>query len=363
MTVSLFVACSNKQGTEKQEKIIPVKVMTVETGRATSLQRTYIGTVEESLAVSLAFASMGTVEKVLVSEGQQVRKGQLLATLNAATAENSYQMMLAKQQQAQDAYDRLVKVHENGSLPDVKFVEVKTGLQQAVSMTAVAKKNLDDCRMLAPCAGVIATRSVETGTNAMPGVEAFKLISVDKVNVKIPVPENEISKMKEGQKAQIEVTALGNAAFTGKIEMKGVVANAVSHTYEVKISVDNNAVTGGNIETGRSVETGRNAETGHAPSLLPGMVCKVSIEEDVQDTKDAKNVGIVVPNRTVQIAADGRQFVWLADGNVAKRQFVKTGGLTDSGIEIVEGISAGDKLIVEGLQKISEGMKIKFSER
>ncbi|MDR0843602.1 MAG: biotin/lipoyl-binding protein, partial [Tannerella sp.] len=159
LTTIIMTACTNKTDTGKQEKIIPVKVITVvETGGAPSLLRTYVGTMEESVAVSLAFSSMGTVEQVFVSEGQRVRKGQLLATLNTATAENSYQMMLSKQQQAQDAYDRLVKVHDNGSLSEIKFVEVETGLQQAKSMTAVAKKNLDDCRMYAPRDGVIAAR-------------------------------------------------------------------------------------------------------------------------------------------------------------------------------------------------------------
>ncbi|MDR0864908.1 MAG: biotin/lipoyl-binding protein, partial [Candidatus Symbiothrix sp.] len=87
MVAALFMtACTSKTAIEKQEKIIPVKVMMVETLRATSLQRTYVGTVEESVAVSLAFSSMGTVEQVFVSEGQRVRKGQLLATLNTATA-------------------------------------------------------------------------------------------------------------------------------------------------------------------------------------------------------------------------------------------------------------------------------------
>ncbi|KAA6344136.1 Efflux pump periplasmic linker BepF [termite gut metagenome] len=215
LAMCLFVACSNDKGTEKQEKIIPVKIMNVEALRTTSSQ-SYVGTVEESVAVSLAFSGMGTVEQVLVSEGQRVRKGQLLATLNTATAENSYQSMFAKQQQAQDAYDRLVKVHETGSLPDIKLVEVETGLQQAKSMAAVAKKNLDDCHLVAPRDGVIAVRSVEVGSSAMPAVAAFKLVSVEKVNVKIAVPENEIGKIDEGQTARIEVPALDNTVFYRK---------------------------------------------------------------------------------------------------------------------------------------------------
>jgi RND family efflux transporter MFP subunit len=288
-----------------------------------------VGTVEASVAVSLAFSSMGTVEQVYVSEGQRVKKGQLLAALNMATAENSYQMMLAKLQQAQDAYNRLTKVHENGSLPDIKLVEVETGLQQAKSTVAVAKKNLDDCRLYAPCDGVIARRSVEAGSSAMPGIEAFRLVSVDRVKVKIAVPENEISKIAEGKTARVVAPALDNAVFIGKIEMKGVVANAISHTYEAKISINNPQT-----------------------QLMPGMVCKVFLAGDAETTE------IVVPNRTIQIAADGRKYVWLADGNVAWRQFVKTGDLNDNSVVVVEGLSAGDRLIVEGFRKVGEGMKI-----
>jgi RND family efflux transporter MFP subunit len=319
----------NNVETPKIAKTIPVKVITV-TPSAITAGRSYVGTVEASVAMSLAFSSMGTVEQVYISKGQRVKKGQLLATLNMATAENSYQMMLAKQQQAQDAYDRLVKVHDNGSLPDIKFVEVETGLQQAKSMTAVAKKNLDDCRLYAPRDGVMTNRFVEAGSSVMPGVAAFRIVSVDKVNVKIAVPENEIAKIAEGQTARVEAPALDNAVFTGKVDMKGVTANAISHTYEAKISINNQQT-----------------------QLIPGMVCKVFLADDAETAK------IVVPNRTIQIAADGKKYVWLADGNIARRQFVKIGELNDNGIVVVEGLSAGDKLIVEGFRKVSEGMNIK----
>ena len=328
LAICVFTACSNNKKTEKQEKIVPVKVMEIAVSENGGV-RNYVGTVEESVAISLAFSLMGTVEQVYVAEGQRVSKGQLLATLNTATAENSYQMMLAKEQQAQDAYDRLVKVHNNGSLPDIKFVEVETGLQQAKSMTAIAKKNLDDCRLYAPRDGLIASRNIEAGSSVMPGVSAFKLIAIEKVNVKISVSENEIGKIVEGQSAKIEVPALDNTVFSGKIEIKGVTADPVSHTYEAKIGINNPQA-----------------------QLKPGMVCKVSLVNTTKTTE------IVVPNRTIQIATDGRHYVWLVYDNVAKRRFVKTGGLNDNGIIIVEGVSAGDKLIIEGFQKISEGMRI-----
>ena len=331
----IFAGCANEKGAEKQEKIIPVKVMEIAASQTASV-RNYIGMVEESVAVSLAFSSMGTIEQVFVLEGQRVQKGQLLAKLNTATAEDSYQMMLSKLQQAQDAYDRLAKLHEKGSIPEIQFVEVATGLQQAKSMTSVSKKNLDDCQLFAPRDGVIASRSVEIGSNVMPGVAAFKLVSINKVNVKIPVPEGEIGKIAKGQKALIEVPALNDSVFIGEVDTKGVAANVISHTYDVKISVDNPLM-----------------------KLMPGMVCKVVVQSP-EITGEAISAKITVPNRTIQISTDGRQFVWLADDNTAKRKFVKTDGINDDGIVVTDGLSTGDKLIVEGFQKISEGMKISF---
>ena len=326
-----FAACSKQKGTQVEEKIIPVKVMEIAASQTAS-EQIYVGTVEESVAVSLSFSGTGMVEQVLVSEGQRVTKGQLLATLNTSTMQNSYDAAQAKLAQAQDAYDRLAKVHENGSLPDIKFVEVETGLQQAKSMVAITKKSLDDCKMYAPRSGVIAARNIEVGTNAMPGMAAFKLVSVDKVNVKISVPENEISSIQIGQEASVIVPALNNAVFTGKIETKGIAANVLSHTYETKIEIDNNT-------------KGKNI-------LLPGMVCKVSL------TSETNTTTFVVPNNAIQISPDGKCFVWLAKDNSACRCFVKTGNLTNDGIIVTEGLSAGSKIIVEGFQKVSEGMKI-----
>ena len=333
-----FVSCFKPKETPQQEKVIPVKVMEITTMQ-TAGNKNYVGTIEESSAVSLSFSLMGTVEEVLVQEGQRVSKGQLLATLNTATAENAYQGSLATLRQAQDAYDRLVKVYENGSLPDIKLVEVETGLQQAKSMAAISKKNLDDCKLYAPRDGVIATRNIEPGIAANPAVAAFKLVSIDKVYAKISVPENEIGTIKEGQPANVVIGALDNAAITGKIEMKGVTANPISHTYEAKIGINN-----------------------PQSKIMPGMICKVetwhAASIETWHAASLQQSEIIVPNRTIQISADNKSYVWIADGDVAKRRVVKTGNLTNHGIVILEGVSEGEKLIVEGYQKISEGMKI-----
>ena len=328
-----LAGCGNRQATEQTAKIIPVKVMNI--GLSDHLSgRNYVGTVEEILAVSLGFSGMGTVERVLVSEGERVRKGQLLAVLNSGTMQNAYDVAKSTLNQAQDAYDRLKPLHEKGSITDIKWVEVETGLEQAKAMEAIAKKNVEDCNLYAPMNGVISKRSVENGANVMPGLSAFKIVSIDEVYINVPVPENEIGSIKTGQAATITVPALGNGEYHGAVNKIGVEGNSISRTYDIKIKIGNPKL-----------------------EMMPGMVCKVLMQDKTGDNVQQ----MVIPNRSVQIAPDNKKFVWLADGNTAKRRFITAGSLSDYGIIVESGLSAGDRLIVEGYTKISEGMKIQIT--
>jgi RND family efflux transporter MFP subunit len=296
-----------------------------------SNNRNYVGTVEESSAISIGFSGTGTVERVLVSEGERVSKGQLLAVLNSSTAQNAYDVTKSTLRQAQDAYDRLKPLHEKGSITDIKFVEVETGLEKAKAMEAISKKSLEDCKLYAPMRGIIAKRSVEEGAGVMPGLSVFKLVSIDQVNINVSIPENEIGSIKTGQLATVTVPALGNREYKGTTEKKGVEANPISHTYSLKIKISN-----------------------PKSELMPGMVCKASLPNSA-DNNDKK---IIVPNKSVQTSPDNKHFVWLADGNIAKRHFITIGSLSDYGIIVESGLSEGDKVIVDGYNKISEGMQI-----
>ena len=324
-----ITGCSNKPTMEPTAKIIPVKVMHIGFSDH-ALSQNYVGTVEESSAVSLSFSAMGTVERVLVTEGVRVRKGQLLAVLDNGTVQNAYDVTKATLKQAQDAYDRLKSLHEKGSITDLQFIEVETGLEQAKSMEAIARKTLDDCNLYAPLNGIIAKRSIEEGVSVMPGLSAFKIVSIDEVYVTVPIPENEIGSIKTGQPATITVSALNNREYNGVVDRKGIEANPVSHSYALKIKTTNP-----NFD------------------LMPGMVCKVSLQHD-------KDKIIIIPNKCVQLSPDNRPFVWIANGTTATRRFIAIGSLSDYGIIVENGLAEGDRLIVEGTNKVSEGMQIKI---
>ena len=108
--------------------------------------------------------------------------------------------------QAEDAYARMKQLYDKKSLPEMQMVEVETRLQQARSMYELSKKNMNDCALHAPFAGVVGRRTAGVGENASPGVPVLTLLEISRVKVRISVPENEIARLDAGTSAVITVS-------------------------------------------------------------------------------------------------------------------------------------------------------------
>lgn len=332
LSIVLLTGCNIEKKQSGLERGISVKVQEVEpTDKNTQSQ--YIGIVEESVSVPVSFLTTGQVAKVYVTEGQKVKKGQLLAELDNSSYQNMYQMAFSKEKQAQDAYSRLSELYKKGSLPEIKYIEIQTAVDQARSAAQIALKNLDDCKLYAPMDGVIGMRSIEPGMSVLPSVTMIKLVKIDKVFIKVPVPENELSKINVGHKATITITALDNELFKGIIEEKGVIANPLSHTYSIKIAVSN-----------------------PEEKLKPGMVCKVAIQENISMDQ------VFVPSNVIQTDEKGQKYLFVADSITCKavKKYVEPGSPYKNGVIIAKGLQAGDQLIVEGYQKVSENAAIEI---
>lgn len=294
----------------------------------------YSGTIEPTQTIPLTFQAQGTVLKVLINAGDPVKTGQLLAVVDKADAQSMYEISQAKYQQAKDAYRRLKQVHDNGSLPEVKWVEMESNLQQAQSSAALAKNNLKKCNLYAPESGVIGARNIEPGMNSLGNLKApLELVKINTVYVKVAVPENEINLIKKGQKASFSVSALDNQEFEGTVTNVGVVADAVSRTYEVKITVNN-------------------------PKMLlkPGMVCDVQVDAPQNRTV----VGI--PYQAVDQDSSGNKYVYVVDESKKKvfKRVVTVGNYQNDFVQILSGLSVGEKVVVSGMHKLTDNGKVTF---
>ena len=330
LTLSSLSSCTQKQ--EQTTETLRVTTETVGT-TAASAGATYVGTVEGLSSTACSFTGMGTITKMCVSEGQTVQKGQLLAQIDDTQCRNALATCEAQMRQANDALARMKQLHESNSISDMKWVEVQSQVDQARSSLDMAKKALRDCNLYAPVSGVIGSKMANSGETALPSQPVCSIVDISAVKVKVSVPEKEIALIHATTHSVITVDALGKTFHGGRIE-KGIEADALTHTYNIKIGVAN---------AGRQ--------------LLPGMVCQVSL--DGLSAATAGESILTVPVTAVQQDAKGEKFVWVVKNGKAHRQTVAIGSLQGNRIAVTSGLAAGDKIITEGYQKVSEGSEVK----
>ena len=331
LSVLILGSCGQKQG---QNVKAPTRVKThvVSPGMVDNAQ-TYVGMVEECEATAVSFTSMGVVKRMLVNEGQSVSKGQLIAEMDDTQARNLLSGAEAQMAQANDALERYKMLHDNGSLPEVQWVEIQSKVAQAKSQLEVAKKNLKDCRLTAPVSGIVGKKLIGTGETALPSQAVVSILDISTVKVKVAIPEAEIGGINANTPTSISVEAINGSYQGGKIE-KGVQADALTHTYDIRINVAN-----GNRK------------------LLPGMVASVRFVSDGSQAVGSK----MIPVTAVQKKSDGTLFVWTVDkDSTAHRTTVTVGQTQGNYISIIDGLSIGDRIATEGYQKLSENTKVVF---
>ena len=333
----LLVGCGETDPQQLKEKLIggpaEERVITVGVQRIDTVgglvRNSYPGYLEEGNTVDISFKYGGTLQTLNVKEGSTVRKGQVLARVSSAQMESTQRSAQATLEQAQDAYERLKKVHDNGSLPEIKWREMVANLEKAQAALDLANAMLADNTITAPFSGTVASLNAELGENITPLKPVMRIINTKGLTVKISVPENEIGKVRVGDTAEVVVPALGDRRFMGKVTEKSMTASLLTHSYPVKVLIEQ-----------------------PDEELVPGMISKVVLSADV-------STGIIVPANAILVNQEGR-FVWVAEEGRATRRNITISGYSGSGVIVSEGLQAGDVVIVEGYQKVSEGMKVEY---
>ena len=332
MIVLALASCSgSRNGGGSQKHDIPVRVLEV-SGTLESGTTDYVGTASASRSVYLSSRYPGRLVRLNVGKGDLVKAGDVIAEVESQTVVSSWEIAHSTLSQAEDGYERAKKVYENGSMSEVKMVEVETKLAQARASAAAADAAMEDCRIKAPFSGVIGDVMVTEGEELDVIDQVALLLDVSEVEIDFPVPEKELSSINKGDRVVVNVPALGKENVSASIISKGIAASPLSHTYECSARTDD-----------------------RIDGLMPGMVVKVSI-----DCGSAGNV--TVPASVIRSDMEGR-YVWtVSDDNTVCKTYVSTGGFSGKGVAILEGLSPGDRVISEGVQKVCTGMKVIIAE-
>ena len=330
--VFLLASCSGKKENIKTEVIPEVTVKQIEK-TTTKEVLNYSGTIEADNTVSLGFSIPGRISKVYIQEGQKVKKGALLASIDVTTYKNAFDIANAGLELANDNFNRLNGLFQKGSLPERDFIAVKVAVAQANANRNLAAKNLSDTKLYAPFSGIITAKQTEIGATAAPGIPAFTVMKTDKVYAKASITESEISKLKIGTPAKVEIASMGET-FNGLVAIVNPSADALTRTFNVKVRLDNSE-----------------------NKLLPGMISNIKIE-----TNNDLSI-ISIPASAIVRDANNINYVFVALDNKAIKKRVSLGGFNGNEVIVTDGLTALDHLIIAGHRTLKDGQTIKLSSK
>ncbi|MBS7564855.1 efflux RND transporter periplasmic adaptor subunit [Mucilaginibacter sp. Bleaf8] len=292
----------------------------------------FSGTIQAEKTAQVAFSVQGRVTSVLVDEGQAIKKGQLLATIDPRDYQYQLEQADASLLQAKDTYMRNKQLYEKGSLTPAEFVRSESQYLTAQANRKTAAKRVGDTRLYAPISGTVTQKATEVGVQAAPSAQAFTIASIDKVNAVMTIPETEIGNVMRNNTAEVNIPTL-NEAFSGKVTSVNPQAERTSNTFRTKILLSN-----------------------PQHRLLPGMIAEIKV-----NTNHKSNY-ITIPPKAVVHDQDDISYVFLVDSasNRAIRRRITIGQAVGDQISVSEGLKTGDKLVIEGQTRLRDGQHVQI---
>ena len=323
----LLIGCGEKSDKkQKYDPVIPVQIAVVDFANEANF-RNYVGTLKSEVKIALSFPLGGEITNIYVHNGQKVKKGSIIAKVDETTAKSLHDAALASLNQAEDGYQRLKQVHEEGGISEVRWVQMETDLEKARQAEISTRKHLEDCTIYAPQDGIISMGNRVVGEYMRPSEAFCNIIDMDKLVVEFSVPEKEVGNVSIGDKAIAEIHALGDLTRDIKITDKAIVSNPFGHTYTVKAKIDLD---------------GQDA--------LPGMVVKIRLSSTAKS-------GIIVPASCVQTVSNGLA-VWALKNGRSYRRIIEVSDFVKNGVVVEKGLEFGDTIVTVGYQKLFNGAKV-----
>lgn len=359
----LFAGCSRE--TSPPPDVVPrVKYYTVNE-LAVGQSRRLSGKVVAADTSSLSFAVSGTVREVLVSQGDAVTEGQVLAALDQkplelAVEQARAQLVIAREKVIET--ERQVKQFTrlrslNAATPqelDTAITNANTAQGNLRSVQAeLDRKELDlkKATLTAPAAGNIAQRSIDPFQEVTAGKQAFVLQSAGSFKVEVRVPETLIRNVDYGQPVQIEFPTDRNLRLPGRVASIGSLAES-GNAFPVEIRPD---VNDADLRAGMTASVTFNFNEyleGRTAYMIP--LSALSLDPAARDVDtEAPEAG---STKTVSV------FVFDPSTGQVNARNVEVGDLRGNSVEVFAGLQPGDKVVSAGVAFLRDGMKVELWE-
>ena len=333
-----------------------VKGLLLETVATSAMQESLevVGTVRARTSALVSTRIPGIISVLKVREGDRVHKGELLAQLDAQEnqanaagavagieeARRGIDEALARKKLADATFGRYQQLFSEQAITRQEFeikqtekelaaqgvARAEARLKQAEAGSKAARTMADYTKIIAPISGVITSKQADLGATVFPGQPVMTIEDEGSYQLDLAIPESMAVKVKPGAPVQITLDAL-NISLATKISEIVPAADSASRTFIAKVGLNQRGLKSGMF--------GRGA---------------ITLENTVK--------GMVVPRKAI-IDRGALTFVWVVDkDNVARMRIIKPGKVVADKIEILSGLTDGERIIVGGTEKVSEGIGV-----
>ncbi len=306
------------------------------------------GKIEAENSANISTRMMGYVTSVKVKTGQKVSKGQLLATISStdlqakkAQAEAGVNQATAMYNSAKRDYDRFVVLFSQKSASQKEmddmtthFEMAKAGLETAKQMKNEVMAQFSYSNITAPFSGTVTGTFVKEGDMANPGMPIVSVEGVSKLQAVVMVSESEISNIKNGMTIDVNIKSL-DKTIKGKVVEVSTSARNTGGQYIVKIDLDK------------------------TENILSGMFVNAVFPIEKQAEKIQDNL-VLIPQQAIITQGQLKGIYVVNDDNTAILRWIRLGKTYGNNIQVLSGLTAGEKYVVTAEERLFNGSKVSF---
>ncbi|QOY63818.1 efflux RND transporter periplasmic adaptor subunit [Lysobacter sp. H21R4] len=330
--VLLLSACkggaggAGKEGDAEETEAVTVEVAPVQ---ERLMAASYTGTapLEASVEAQVVAKTSGVALKVLVSEGDTVRAGQTLVRLDSDRARLQVAQTASQVGKLRNQFERAQKLAAEQLIAAADYDQIRYDLANAQAANRMANLELSYADVKAPINGVVASVPPKAGNFIQINTPIVRIVDISTLEATLNVPERELATMSAGLPVSLAVDALPGKTFTGVVERISPVVDSGSGTFRVIARFDSEG------------------------ALQAGMFGRISI--NYGQRADA----MVVP-RNALLEGEGDPAVFVLEGDKVRRAAIQTGYSDGSWVEVLDGLSANDRVVVAGKTTLRDGSAV-----
>jgi len=286
------------------------------------------GKIEAWVKLDVLTEVQGQVLDKLVKEGDDVTKGDVIAKLDSRDYENSLNGAKASYHAAIASQKRLKGLYQEKLATQSQLDEATAMVENYKAAMNNAELNLERSTISAPISGKINKIYFEKGQYLGVNVPVVEILQMDKVKVKVGIPESDADVVKRIEQFNVKIDALNYKTFSGHKYSFSNTADQMAHLYDLNITINN-----------------------PEGEILPDMFARVEIIKSVSENT------IVIPMFSI-ITLDGKKIVYIEKDGMAHSKEVETGLQEGWQIEVTKGLEHSEQVIVVGQRDVSDNQKV-----